>query len=196
MSYPPSCFLFQLEQACSTCLILACSRIAADQQVCNTVLDLFFVIHWCFYESLKTNLFTKILQVATWATMAFFMYGGEPQLSFTGSAMGTDGRMMPSNLGAMGISFWFLQKNNYQQIITIELISLLSTILKSNDFSGLCACPYWNFQACLFIFRAQSCNWIGHICDLNLGFALKLIASRQMATKNISAWVILKILSK
>lgn len=65
--------LHKLEQACSTCLILACSRIAADQQV------------------------------ATWATMAFFMYGGEPQLSFTGSAMGTDGRMMPSNLGAMGL---------------------------------------------------------------------------------------------
>lgn len=39
--YPPSCFLFQLEQACSTCLILACSRIAADQQVWSTVLDLF-----------------------------------------------------------------------------------------------------------------------------------------------------------
>ena len=43
-----------------------------------------------------------MLQVATWATMAFFMYGGEPQLSFTGSTMGADGRMMPSNLGAMG----------------------------------------------------------------------------------------------
>ena len=43
-----------------------------------------------------------MLQVATWATMAFFMYGGEPQLSFTGSTMGVDGRMMPSNLGAMG----------------------------------------------------------------------------------------------
>lgn len=41
MLYPPSYFLFQLEQACSTCLILACSRIAADQQVSSTVLDLF-----------------------------------------------------------------------------------------------------------------------------------------------------------
>ncbi|XP_062607131.1 nuclear pore complex protein Nup155-like [Saccostrea cucullata] len=65
--------LHKIEQACSTCLILACSRIAADQQV------------------------------ATWATMAFFMYGGEPQLHFTGTPMGTDGRMMPSNLGAMGL---------------------------------------------------------------------------------------------
>ncbi|KAK3089178.1 hypothetical protein FSP39_001520 [Pinctada imbricata] len=61
--------LHKLEQACATCLILACSRLQADQQVSN------------------------------WATMAFFMYGGEAQYSF---GLGSDKQLI-SNLGPMAL---------------------------------------------------------------------------------------------
>ncbi|GFN98864.1 nuclear pore complex protein nup155-like [Plakobranchus ocellatus] len=46
--------LHRLDQACATCLVLACSRASADQQVSD------------------------------WARMAFFMYGGEAQYHFSG----------------------------------------------------------------------------------------------------------------
>ncbi|KAK3794466.1 hypothetical protein RRG08_003619 [Elysia crispata] len=46
--------LHRLDQACATCLVLACSRSSSDQQVSD------------------------------WARMAFFMYGGEAQYHFTG----------------------------------------------------------------------------------------------------------------
>ncbi|CAG2238962.1 NUP155 [Mytilus edulis] len=59
--------LHKIEQACATCLILACSRIAADQQVSN------------------------------WATMAFFMYGGDAQYNLN-PGMGDRG-LMASNIG-------------------------------------------------------------------------------------------------
>ncbi|BFZ16747.1 hypothetical protein BsWGS_19786 [Bradybaena similaris] len=45
--------LHKLDQACATCLVLACSRSSTDQQVSD------------------------------WARMAFFMYGGEAQYNFT-----------------------------------------------------------------------------------------------------------------
>ncbi|CAC5400979.1 NUP155 [Mytilus coruscus] len=60
--------LHKIEQACATCLILACSRIAADQQVSN------------------------------WATMAFFMYGGDAQYNLNPTGMGDRG-LMASNIG-------------------------------------------------------------------------------------------------
>merc|ERR1719239_455234 len=46
--------LHKIDQACATCLVLACSRSTADQEVSD------------------------------WARMAFFMYGGEAQYNFTG----------------------------------------------------------------------------------------------------------------
>ncbi|XP_005105150.1 nuclear pore complex protein Nup155 [Aplysia californica] len=46
--------LHKIDQACATCLVLACSRSTADQEVCD------------------------------WARMAFFMYGGEAQYNFSG----------------------------------------------------------------------------------------------------------------
>lgn len=61
--YHPSCFLFQLEQACSTCLILACSRIAADQQVCNAVLDLFVSITDIFKSHGKLTCIQKFCRL-------------------------------------------------------------------------------------------------------------------------------------
>lgn len=61
MLYPPSYFLFQLEQACSTCLILACSRIAADQQVWSTVLDLFVSFIDVYLRVMENQLLYKNL---------------------------------------------------------------------------------------------------------------------------------------
>ncbi|XP_050400754.1 nuclear pore complex protein Nup155 isoform X1 [Patella vulgata] len=63
--------LHRVEQACATCLILACSsrRSAADPKVSD------------------------------WARMAFFTYGGEPQYHYSAS-MAAHG-MQPSNIGAV-----------------------------------------------------------------------------------------------
>ncbi|XP_052257804.1 nuclear pore complex protein Nup155-like [Dreissena polymorpha] len=61
--------LHKIEQSCATCLILACSRMASEQQV------------------------------ADWAKMAFFQYGGEAQYSYS------DRPMMPSNIGPAGGGF-------------------------------------------------------------------------------------------
>jgi len=60
--------IFQIEQACATCLILACARLASDQQV------------------------------ADWAKMAFFQYGGEASYTYGAG----DRPMMPSNIGPAG----------------------------------------------------------------------------------------------
>lgn len=166
MLYPPSYFLFQLEQACSTCLILACSRIAADQQVSSTVLDLFVSFIDVFMSNWKPTSIQKSCRLPPglpWPSLCMVV-------SPSWVSLGQQWVQMVVWCQVIWVP-WVFHFDYYQQIITIELISLLSTILKSNDFSGLCACPYWNFQACLFIFRAQSCDWIGHICDLNLGFA-------------------------
>ncbi|XP_060081127.1 nuclear pore complex protein Nup155-like [Ylistrum balloti] len=65
--------LHRIEQACATCLILACSRLAADQPIAN------------------------------WATMAFFMYGGEAQYNYGGGGMGMDRSLMASNIGPSGL---------------------------------------------------------------------------------------------
>ncbi|KAL5017128.1 hypothetical protein ScPMuIL_006717 [Solemya velum] len=61
--------LHKIEQACATCLILSCSRIASDQQVAN------------------------------WASMAFFLHGGEAQYHIGGGGMPGDRAMVPSTIG-------------------------------------------------------------------------------------------------
>ncbi|WAR23622.1 NU155-like protein, partial [Mya arenaria] len=61
--------LHKIEQACATCLILACNRLASDQQV------------------------------ADWAKMAFFQYGGEAVYTYGAG----DRQMMPSNIGPAGM---------------------------------------------------------------------------------------------
>lgn len=62
--------LHKLDQACATCLVLACSRSPADQQV------------------------------ADWARMAFFMYGGEAQYNFGAAAVG----FQPATIGSTSFS--------------------------------------------------------------------------------------------
>ncbi|XP_023215500.1 nuclear pore complex protein Nup155-like [Centruroides sculpturatus] len=52
MEYPRQFVLLSETQACATCLILACSNLPQDKQVAN------------------------------WATLAFFRYGGEPHITF------------------------------------------------------------------------------------------------------------------
>ncbi|XP_060597073.1 nuclear pore complex protein Nup155-like [Ruditapes philippinarum] len=60
--------LHKIEQACATCLILACARLATDQQV------------------------------ADWAKMAFFLYGGEAKYTF-GAGQDRPMKLMPSDIG-------------------------------------------------------------------------------------------------
>ncbi|KAL3869881.1 hypothetical protein ACJMK2_042508 [Sinanodonta woodiana] len=70
--------LHKIEQACATCLILACTRLAADQQV------------------------------ADWARMAFFLYGGEAQYNVGGGGGGAlrDRHLMPSTFGPSGAGMY------------------------------------------------------------------------------------------
>ncbi|KAK3595250.1 hypothetical protein CHS0354_010857 [Potamilus streckersoni] len=71
--------LHKIEQACATCLILACTSLAADQQV------------------------------ADWARMAFFQYGGEAQYNVGGGGGGgavRDRHLMPSTIGPSGAGIY------------------------------------------------------------------------------------------
>lgn len=87
---------FLQEQACATCLVLACNQSLVERQVRSQFL--------IFIPTTRFQTFAPVLQVSDFATHAFFMYGGEPRHSLDsvpGSAAGP-GAMYSSGMMTPG----------------------------------------------------------------------------------------------